>query len=52
MTKDEINNHLSAKHKAAAGGVIAGLEAARSVRRTTTKRAGAGRPATMWALVR
>jgi hypothetical protein len=51
-TKDTLNDHLSPKQKAEAGGVLANLEAAVLIRKTTAKKAGAGRPATMWELVK
>jgi hypothetical protein len=52
MTKDVLNDHLSPKQKAEAGGVLAGLEAAGLVRKAIAKKPGAGRPATLWELVK
>jgi hypothetical protein len=52
MTKGDLNGHLSSKQKAEADGVLANLEAAALVRKTTAKKAGAGRPATVWELVK
>ena len=47
-SKDELNDHLSAKQKAEAPAALAALEAAGQVRWTVRKREGAGRPATVW----
>ncbi len=52
MTKDELNDHLSAKQKAEAPGVLTELENSGLVRKTTRKQKGAGRPATVWELVK
>jgi hypothetical protein len=51
-TKDALNDHLSPKQKAEAGAVLESLEAAGLVRKTTAKKTGAGRPATVWEIVR
>jgi hypothetical protein len=48
LTKDEINNHLSPKQKAEAGGVLAHLEAAGLIRKAKVEKTGPGRPVTMW----
>jgi hypothetical protein len=51
-TKEALNAHLSLKQKAEAGGVLANLEAAALIRKRTAKKAGGGRPATVWELVK
>jgi hypothetical protein len=50
MSKDELNDHLSAKQKAEAPGVLVELEQQGLVIKTTVKRDGPGRPATTWQL--
>jgi hypothetical protein len=50
MSKDELNDHLSAKQKAEALGVLASLEQQGLVIKDTVKRDGPGRPATTWKL--
>jgi hypothetical protein len=49
---NRINDHLSLNEKGEVDGVLVQLEAAGMVRNTTRKPNGAGRPATVWELVR
>jgi hypothetical protein len=50
MTKDKLNDHLSPKQKEEIDKVLANLEAARQIVKTTEKKGGPGRPATCWKL--
>src|SRR5262249_38163355 len=50
LTKDQINDHLSSKQKAEAGAVLENLERTGLIYKTTAKKDGAGRPATLWEL--
>jgi hypothetical protein len=52
MTKDALNDHLSPKQKAEVAGVLANLEAASLILKTTVPSGGAGRPATVYELVK
>lgn len=48
LTKDAMNDHLSPRQKADAPKVLAVMEAAGLIRKSSVKRDGAGRPATLW----
>lgn len=52
LSKDQLNNHLSPKQKEEAPHVLLQLETAGLIRKAILKKTSAGRPATVWELVR